>query len=77
MVSIYIRDFTMEFKHTNRYMRVMSATYVGNMMSDANMTFWGNEWARQAIVEFDRFGTLSEVDCLVLYMLLYTYRYMR
>lgn len=42
-------------------MRVMAATYVGHMMTDANMTFWGNEWARQAIVEFDRFGTLSEV----------------
>lgn len=42
-------------------MRVMAATYVGNMMSDTNMTFWGNEWAREAIEEFDRFGTLSEV----------------
>ncbi|KAF9468734.1 hypothetical protein BDZ94DRAFT_1209084 [Collybia nuda] len=44
------------------YMRVMAATYVGNMMSDSNMTFWGDEWARQALVEFDRFGTLSEFN---------------
>ncbi|KAF8063496.1 hypothetical protein FPV67DRAFT_1701190 [Lyophyllum atratum] len=44
------------------YMRVMSATYVGHMMGDANMTFWGNEWARQAIVEFDRYSTLSEFN---------------
>ncbi|KAF5370512.1 hypothetical protein D9615_010337 [Tricholomella constricta] len=44
------------------YMRVMSATYVGHMMGDANMTFWGNEWARQGIAEFDRFGTLSEFN---------------
>ncbi|KAF8875318.1 hypothetical protein BD779DRAFT_1563870 [Infundibulicybe gibba] len=45
-----------------RYMRVMAATYVGNMLSDSNMTFWGNEWARQAIIEFDRFSTLSEFN---------------
>lgn len=72
----YIRQaFIMEIKHTNRYMRVMAATYVGNMMSDANMTFWGNEWARQAIVEFDRFGTLSEVAYFVFHTSLYTYPY--
>lgn len=45
-------------------MRVMAATYVGHMQSDTNMTFWGNKWARQAIAEFDRFGTLSEVNPL-------------
>ncbi|GLB42799.1 hypothetical protein LshimejAT787_1202480 [Lyophyllum shimeji] len=44
------------------YMRVMSATYVGHMMGDANMTYWGNEWARQAIAEFDRYATLSEFN---------------
>ncbi|TFK38958.1 hypothetical protein BDQ12DRAFT_745607 [Crucibulum laeve] len=44
------------------YMRVMAATYVGHMQSDANLTFWGNEWASQAIAEFDRFGTLSEFN---------------
>ncbi|KAG6909244.1 hypothetical protein DXG01_001426 [Tephrocybe rancida] len=44
------------------YMRVMSATYVGNMMNDKNMSFWGDEWARQAIVEFDRHQTLSEFN---------------
>ncbi|KAG6909245.1 hypothetical protein DXG01_001427 [Tephrocybe rancida] len=42
------------------YMRVMSAMYVGNMMNDKDMTFWGNEWARQIIVEFDRYKILSE-----------------
>ncbi|KAG6865534.1 hypothetical protein C0991_001727 [Blastosporella zonata] len=40
----------------------MAATYVGNMMGDKNMSFWGNEWARQAIVEFDRHQTLSEFN---------------
>ncbi|KAK7682356.1 hypothetical protein QCA50_014561 [Cerrena zonata] len=44
------------------YMRVMSATYVGNMMKDANMTHWGNVWASEAITEFDRHGTLSEYN---------------
>lgn len=39
----------------------MSATYVGNMMEDKNMTMWGDIWAREAIREFERFGTLSEV----------------
>ncbi|KAG6816075.1 hypothetical protein H0H87_008803 [Tephrocybe sp. NHM501043] len=40
----------------------MAATYVGDMMGDANMTFWGDEWARLAIVEFDRHQTLSEFN---------------
>ncbi|KAG5651479.1 hypothetical protein H0H81_008510 [Sphagnurus paluster] len=44
------------------YMRVMAATYVGNMMGDKNMTYWGDEWARQTLVEFDRYGTLSEFN---------------
>lgn len=43
------------------YMRVMSATYVGHLTNDANMTHWGNVWASEAITEFDRHGTLSEV----------------
>ena len=47
------------------YMRVMSATYVGNMMNDANMTHWGDVWASEAITEFDRHGTLSEVRSIV------------
>ncbi|KAF5371592.1 hypothetical protein D9758_003428 [Tetrapyrgos nigripes] len=44
------------------YMRVMAATYVGNMMSDPNMTHWGNVWAEQGIAEFDRYGTLNEFN---------------
>lgn len=48
------------------YMRVMSATYVGNMMKDANMTHWGNVWASEAITEFDRHGTLSEVSTVII-----------
>ncbi|KIY52468.1 hypothetical protein FISHEDRAFT_35228 [Fistulina hepatica ATCC 64428] len=44
------------------YMRVMVATYVGNMMSDANMSYWGNEWAREAIEYFDIYDTLSEFN---------------
>ena len=42
-------------------MRVMAATYVGNMMADENMTYWGDHWADEAIAEFDKYGTLSEV----------------
>ncbi|KAJ7588100.1 hypothetical protein C8J56DRAFT_860795 [Mycena floridula] len=44
------------------YMRVMSASYVGNMMADSNMTHWGNVWAAQAIAEFDKYDTLSEFN---------------
>jgi len=40
---------------------VMSATYVGNMMDDRNMTSWGDIWAQEAIREFERYDTLSEV----------------
>lgn len=39
----------------------MAATYVGNLMGDKNMTMWGNLWAQEAIQEFERFDTLSEV----------------
>lgn len=45
-------------------MRVMTATYVGHMLSDANLTYWGNEWARQGIAAFDLYGTLNEVSYL-------------
>ncbi|KAF9448777.1 hypothetical protein P691DRAFT_729053 [Macrolepiota fuliginosa MF-IS2] len=45
------------------YMRVMAATYVGNMMGDHNMTMWGDIWAQEAIQEFERFNTLSEFNC--------------
>ncbi|KAJ3571230.1 hypothetical protein NP233_g3898 [Leucocoprinus birnbaumii] len=44
------------------YMRVMSATYVGHMMSDKNMTMWGNVWAQEAIEEFEKFNTISEFN---------------
>lgn len=40
---------------------MMAATYVGNMMGDNNMTMFGDIWAREAIQEFERFDTLSEV----------------
>jgi len=42
-------------------MRVMAATYVGNMMGDKNMSMFGDIWAQEAIQEFERFDTLSEV----------------
>ncbi|KAJ6455479.1 hypothetical protein C8R45DRAFT_1036459 [Mycena sanguinolenta] len=44
------------------YMRVMSATYVGNMMGDANMSFWGDQWATEAIENFNLYGTLAEFN---------------
>ncbi len=44
-----------------RYLRVIAATNVGNLMGDKNMTMWGDIWAQQAIQEFERFDTLSEV----------------
>lgn len=40
---------------------MMSATFVGNMMGDKNMTMWGDIWAGEAIREFERFDTISEV----------------
>jgi hypothetical protein len=45
-------------------MRVMASTYVGAMMNDANMSYWGDKWAEEAITEFDRYETLSEVSPL-------------
>ncbi|KIY67025.1 hypothetical protein CYLTODRAFT_462105 [Cylindrobasidium torrendii FP15055 ss-10] len=44
------------------YMRVMSATYVGNMMGDANMSYWGDHWANEAIQAFDKYSTISEFN---------------
>ncbi|KAF8904879.1 hypothetical protein CPB85DRAFT_1437624 [Mucidula mucida] len=44
------------------YMRVMAATYVGNMMDDSNMTHWGDVWAQEAITAFDEYSTLSEFN---------------
>ncbi|THU86169.1 hypothetical protein K435DRAFT_970410 [Dendrothele bispora CBS 962.96] len=44
------------------FMRVMAATYVGNMMQDDNMTHWGNVWAEQGIAEFDRYDKLNEFN---------------
>ncbi len=46
----------------SRYMRVMAATYIGNMMGDCNMTHWGDVWAQEAITAFDEYSTLSEVS---------------
>lgn len=39
----------------------MSATYVGKMMGDANMSFWGDQWAVDAIENFNLYDTLAEV----------------
>jgi len=50
-----------QYRPLQRYLRVIAATYVGNMMHDKNMTTWGNIWAQEAIGEFERFDTLSEV----------------
>ncbi|KAJ7676870.1 hypothetical protein DFH06DRAFT_1169211 [Mycena polygramma] len=44
------------------YMRVMAATYVGNMMGDANMSYWGDRWAAEAVANFNLYGTLAEFN---------------
>ncbi|KAJ7119751.1 hypothetical protein C8R44DRAFT_982399 [Mycena epipterygia] len=44
------------------YMRIMSATYVGKMMGDANMSFWGDQWATEAIENFNLYNTLAEFN---------------
>ncbi|KAJ7499588.1 hypothetical protein FB451DRAFT_1118686, partial [Mycena latifolia] len=44
------------------YMRVMSATYVGKMVGDANMSYWGDRWADEAVVNFNLYGTLAEFN---------------
>ncbi|KAJ7267830.1 hypothetical protein C8J57DRAFT_1325931 [Mycena rebaudengoi] len=44
------------------YMRIMSATYVGNMVGDKNMTFWGNHWASEAVANFELYDTLAEFN---------------
>ncbi|KAJ7205294.1 hypothetical protein GGX14DRAFT_645299 [Mycena pura] len=40
----------------------MTATYVGHMVGDANMSFWGDQWAREALANFDLYGTLAEFN---------------
>lgn len=40
----------------------MAATYVGKMSGDANMSYWGEQWARDGIAEFDKYSTLSEFN---------------
>ncbi|KAJ7660427.1 hypothetical protein B0H17DRAFT_1212605 [Mycena rosella] len=45
-----------------RYMRIMSATYVGKMMGDANMSFWGDQWATEAVANFNLYDTLAEFN---------------
>ncbi|KAJ7149246.1 hypothetical protein C8R43DRAFT_1068458 [Mycena crocata] len=44
------------------YMRIMSATYVGKMMGDTNMSFWGDRWASEAVENFDLYDTLAEFN---------------
>ncbi|KAF5389578.1 hypothetical protein D9757_004100 [Collybiopsis confluens] len=45
------------------FMRIMAATYAGNLMKDTNMSFWGDEWAREGIAAFDVYTTLPEYNC--------------
>ncbi|KAJ7717780.1 hypothetical protein B0H16DRAFT_1798778 [Mycena metata] len=45
------------------YMRVMAATYVGKMMGDTNMSYWGDQWAAEAVANFNLYGTLAEFNC--------------
>lgn len=42
-------------------MGVMAATYVGPMMGDTNMSYWGDQWAAEAVANFNLYGTLAEV----------------
>ncbi|KAJ8084619.1 hypothetical protein PM082_003393 [Marasmius tenuissimus] len=44
------------------YMRVMCATYVGNLSGDKNMSTWGDRWAEEAVTEFNRYDTISEFN---------------
>ncbi|KAJ7162860.1 hypothetical protein C8R46DRAFT_1101709 [Mycena filopes] len=44
------------------YMRVMAATYVGHLVGDANMSFWGDQWATEAVANFNLYGTLAEFN---------------
>ncbi|KAJ7505894.1 hypothetical protein B0H11DRAFT_2220528 [Mycena galericulata] len=44
------------------YMRVMAATYVGTMMGDKNMSYWGDQWASEAIANFNLYDTLAEFN---------------
>ncbi|WWD16288.1 hypothetical protein CI109_100714 [Kwoniella shandongensis] len=44
------------------YMRVVSAAYVGSLFNDANITYWGEVWAKQAIDLFDEHNSISEFN---------------
>ncbi|KAJ7090849.1 hypothetical protein B0H15DRAFT_837082 [Mycena belliarum] len=44
------------------YMRIMSSTYVGKMMGDANMSYWGDKWASEAIANFNLYDTMAEFN---------------
>ncbi|KAJ7348179.1 hypothetical protein DFH08DRAFT_158109 [Mycena albidolilacea] len=44
------------------YMRIMAATYVGKMVSDTNMSYWGDQWAAEAVANFNLYGTLAEFN---------------
>ncbi|KAF8194411.1 hypothetical protein K438DRAFT_1827950 [Mycena galopus ATCC 62051] len=44
------------------YMRVMAATYVGNLVGDKNMSYWGDRWAAEAVENFNLYGTLAEFN---------------
>jgi hypothetical protein len=58
------RFLTVPVGAARRYMRVMAATYVGKMMGDANMSYWGDQWAAEAVANFNLYGTLAEVRVL-------------
>ncbi|WVQ84278.1 hypothetical protein IAT38_006430 [Cryptococcus sp. DSM 104549] len=44
------------------FMRCVSAAYVGNLVGDANMTYWADTWAQEGIDLFDRYGSISEFN---------------
>jgi hypothetical protein len=63
MVRLLLLDFKKELISLNalRYMRIMAATYVGKMAGDTNMSYWGDQWAAEAVANFNLYGTLAEV----------------
>ncbi|KAK8869446.1 hypothetical protein IAR55_000010 [Kwoniella newhampshirensis] len=44
------------------YMRVVSATYVGSLFHDANITYWAEVWAKEAVDLFDQTDSISEFN---------------
>ncbi|ODN89730.1 hypothetical protein L198_06424 [Cryptococcus wingfieldii CBS 7118] len=44
------------------YMRCVSAAYLGHMYDDANMTYWAENWAQEAVDLFNQYNTLAEFN---------------